>query len=115
MVKLPGPAALAAVATIVPLAMAVGQTQDLERTIWNLLDDARAPFVALSEPDFRALGADFALPDGGRAVTALAGKAPGGAFDPRELAAVPPPQLATGPNGWWNDSAATASTGTSAR
>jgi hypothetical protein len=33
-------AALAVAATLVPLGIAVGQTHDLERRIWNLLDDA---------------------------------------------------------------------------
>jgi hypothetical protein len=91
--KLLGTAALALVAVMAPLGLAAGQTHDLERKIWNLLDDGRAPFVALSEPDFRALGADFALPDEGRSVTALAEKAAGGAFDPRDLKAIPPQQL----------------------
>ena len=48
MTKLLGVAALAVAATMVPLGIAVGQTHDLERRIWSLLDDARAPFVALS-------------------------------------------------------------------
>src|SRR5688500_1148338 len=91
--KLLGTAALALVAAMASLGIAVGQTHDLERKIWNLLDDARAPFVALPEPDFRALGADFTLPDGGRSVTALAERAAGGAFDPRDLTAIPPQQL----------------------
>ena len=69
------------------------QIHDLERRIWRLLDDAKAPFVAVSEDDFRALGADLTLPDGGRSVTALAQKAPGGAFDPRELTTIAPQQL----------------------
>ena len=93
MTKFFAAAALAVVATMAPLGIAVGQTHDLERKIWSLLDNAKAPFVALSEPDFRALGADFDLPDGGRSVTALAGKAPAGAFDPRDLATIPPQQL----------------------
>ena len=49
--------------------------------------------VSLAESDFRALGAGFDLPDGGRSVTALAEKAPGGAFDPRDVAQLPAEQL----------------------
>jgi len=75
------------------MGSAVGQTQNLEQKIWTLLDNDKAPYVALSEPDFRALGAGFDLPDGGRAVTELADKAPGGAFDPRDLAKISPQQL----------------------
>ena len=74
-------AALAFVAATVPMGSTVGQTPNLEQKIWTLLDNDKAPFVALSEPDFRALGAGFDLPDGGRAVTELAEKAPGGAFE----------------------------------
>jgi hypothetical protein len=73
--------------------LAMGQTDSGEKKIWTLLDDARAPFVALPEDDFRALGADLTLPDGGRAVTALAEKAPGGAFDPRDLSRIPAREL----------------------
>jgi hypothetical protein len=71
----------------------MGQTQNLEQKIWALLDNDKVPYAALSEPDFRALGAGFDLPDGGRAVTELADKAPGGAFDPRDLAKISPQQL----------------------
>ena len=63
--------------------------QNGEQKIWSLLDDPKAPYVSLSEPDFRSLGAGFELPDGGRSVTALAEKAPGGAFDPRDVAKIP--------------------------
>lgn len=86
-------AALAFVAATVPMGSTVGQTPNLEQKIWTLLDNDKAPFVALSEPEFRALGAGFDLPDGGRAVTELAEKAPGGAFDPRDLAKISPQQL----------------------
>jgi len=43
-------AALAAASIVVPLEMAANQiqTHDLERKIWRLLDDAKAPFVAVS-------------------------------------------------------------------
>ena len=86
-------AALVFVAATVPMGSTVGQTPNLEQKIWTLLDNDKAPFVALSEPDFRALGAGFDLPDGGRAVTELAEKAPGGAFDPRDLSKISPQQL----------------------
>ena len=56
--------------------------------IHRLLDDAGAVYVSLGEADFRAAGEGFELPDRGRTVSAMAAKAPGGAFDPRELASV---------------------------
>lgn len=71
----------------------MAQTGDLEKSIWTLLGNAKAPYVSLSEQEFRGLGAGFDLPDGGRAVTALAQAAPGGAFDPRDVAKIPPAQL----------------------
>ena len=83
--------ALLAATTLGGITMA--QKDTLERKIWTLLDDGKAPYVSLSEPDFRSLGAGFDLPDGGRAVTALAQAAPGGAFDPREVAKIPAAQL----------------------
>jgi hypothetical protein len=70
-----------------------GQSAHAEKAIWKLLDDASAPYVALSEPEFRSLGDGFDLPDGGRSVTALAEAAPGGAFDPRDVARVDPARL----------------------
>jgi hypothetical protein len=66
---------------------------DGEQKIWRLLDDASAPFVSLPQPDFMALGTGFDLPDAGRTVTELAAKAPGGAFDPRDLARIAPSTL----------------------
>src|SRR5262245_52964336 len=72
---------------------AMAQTPVLERKIWTLLDDPKAAYVSFAESDFRALGAGFDLPDGGKAVSALAEKAPGGAFDPRDLAKLSPKQL----------------------
>ena len=63
--------------------------REVERKIWKLLDDDKAVFVSLSEPDFRALGEGFDLPDGGKTVTDLAQAAPGGAFDPRDLGKIP--------------------------
>ncbi len=83
----------AAIPMAIPMGSAVGQTQTLEQKIWTLLDNEKAPFVALPEPDFRALGAGFDLPDGGRAVTELASKAPDGAFDPRDLSKISPQTL----------------------
>src|SRR5688500_6472477 len=72
---------------------AAGAPDALEQKVWRLHDDAEAPFVSLGEADFRALGGEFVLPDGGRAVTALAQAAPGGAFDPRDVARLDPAQL----------------------
>src|SRR6266446_3086426 len=85
-------AALALLA-IIPLGGAMAQTENLEKKIWSLLDDSKATYVSLPEADFRALGAGFDLPDGGRVVTALAEKAPGGAFDPRDVAKISPREL----------------------
>ena len=76
-----------------PIGGSMAQTQALEQKIWSLLDDSKAPYVSLAESDFRALGAGLDLPDGGRAVTALAEQAPGGAFDPRDVAKLPAQQL----------------------
>jgi hypothetical protein len=78
--------ALAAMAT---LTTSVAVAQPVEQKIWRLLDDPKAVFVSLPEADFRAAGTDITLPDGGRSVTALAERAPGGAFDPRDLARIP--------------------------
>ena len=64
-------------------------SREVEQGIWTLLDNDTSPFVSLAEADFRALGNEFTLPDGGRAVTELALKAPGGAFDPRDVARIP--------------------------
>ncbi len=60
----------------------------VEEKIWKLLEDDKSTFVSLPEPDFRALGEGFELPDGGKAVTDLALSAPGGAFDPRDVAKI---------------------------
>jgi hypothetical protein len=81
---------LVAAAAVLAGAVAVigAQEQDVERRIWSLLDNDQAQFVSLAEADFRAQ-AGFTLPDGGKAVTALAQKAPGGAFDPRDVAKIP--------------------------
>ena len=76
-----------------PAGGPMAQTQSADQKIWPLLDNAKAPYVSLAESEFRALGDGFDLPDGGRAVTALAEKAPGGAFDPRDVAKIPPQQL----------------------
>ena len=67
--------------------------QTLEQKIWTLLDDSEAAYVSLGEAEFRALGAGFDLPDGGRSIGRLAEQAPGGAFDPRDVAKLSPQQL----------------------
>jgi len=61
----------------------------IEEKIWKLLGDDKSVFVTLPEEDFRVLGEGFDLPDGGKTVTDLAMAAPGGAFDPRDLAKIP--------------------------
>ena len=72
-----------------PAAKAADAQNGLEEKIWNLLDNDKAVYVTLPEADFRALGKGFDLPDGGKTVTELAMKAPGGAFDPRDVAKIP--------------------------
>ena len=67
--------------------------QTPEAKIWTLLGDSEATYVSLGEAEFRALGAGFDLPDGGTLVTRLAEQAPGGAFDPRDVAKLSPAQL----------------------
>jgi len=59
--------------------------------IWKLLDDPKAVFVSLDTPSFMSLG--WELPDGGKSVTDLALAAPGGAFDPRDVAKIDPAVL----------------------
>ena len=86
-------ATLVLCAAILSGETAMAQTQSGEQKIWGLLDNSKATYVSLAEPDFRALGTDFELPDGGRAVTELAEKAPGGAFDPRDVAKIPAQRL----------------------
>lgn len=71
----------------------MAQNASAEQKIWTLLDNPKAAFVSLGEADFRAAGAGFDLPDGGRSVSALAAKAPGGAFDPRDVAKLPAQEL----------------------
>lgn len=51
-------------------------------SVSQLLSQER-PFVTLAEADFDAHG--WMLPDGGKTVKAIADRAPGGAFDPRQL------------------------------
>jgi hypothetical protein len=46
--------------------------QTPEQKLWTLLGDSEATYVSLGEADFRALGAGFDLPDGGKAITRLA-------------------------------------------
>ncbi|HYP16047.1 MAG TPA: hypothetical protein VEQ65_02455, partial [Opitutus sp.] len=55
-----------------------------------LLDQPKS-YVMLAENDFRAL--QMSLPDGGKHVTDLALAAPGGAFDPRDVAKLDPKLL----------------------
>ncbi|MDB6115754.1 MAG: hypothetical protein JWQ62_2699, partial [Lacunisphaera sp.] len=61
---------------------------DLEKKIHALLDQDKI-YSSLPGDDFLALGEDFVLPDGGKAVTDLALAAPGGAFDPRAVEKIP--------------------------
>jgi hypothetical protein len=86
-------AAFCFAAVLLQLDSVMAQTQPVEKKIWSLLDNSKAAFVSLGEADFRAGGAGFDLPDGGRSVSALAAKAPGGAFDPRDVANIPAQEL----------------------
>jgi hypothetical protein len=86
-------ALLALLLAIVPNGGTMAQTQTFEQKIWTLLDDSKAAYVSLGETEFRALGAGFDLPDGGKSITRLAEQAPGGAFDPRDVAKLPPQGL----------------------
>src|SRR4051812_37954597 len=79
-------------AALLSIGTAMAQPQTNDKKIWSLLDNSKSVYVSLSEPDFRGLES-FDLPDGGRAVTALAQAAPGGAFDPRDVAKIPAQQL----------------------
>jgi hypothetical protein len=74
-------------------AIVTAASSPVEDRIWRLLDDPRPVYASLAEADFRSLGAGFDLPDGGRTVTDLAARAPGGAFDPRDLSGVPAARL----------------------
>jgi hypothetical protein len=65
----------------------------VEKKIHTLLDDPKSVYVSLDTPSFMSLGAGFELPDGGKAVSALALAAPGGAFDPRDLEKIPAKEL----------------------
>ena len=85
--------ALALLLAIVANGSTIAQTQTPEQKIWALLYDSEATYVSLGEAEFRALGAGFDLPDGGRSITRLAEQAPGGAFDPRDVAKLAPQQL----------------------
>jgi hypothetical protein len=64
----------------------------LEKKIHALLDQDKI-YASLAGDDFLALGENFVLPDGGKAVTALALAAPGCAFDPRDLEKIPAASL----------------------
>src|SRR5688572_24702617 len=71
------------------LTGSVHATPAVEKKIWSLLDDPKSVYVSLDTPSFMSLGVGFTLPDGGKHVTELALKAPGGAFDPRDLEKIP--------------------------
>lgn len=90
-------AALAVALLLQPQAVLTAQGHrshdQIEQKIWSLLDDPDAPYVSLSDADFRALGEGFDLPGDGSSVTDLALKAPGGAFDPRDVSKLPAEQL----------------------
>lgn len=81
-------------ASLVALASAASSFADpaLEQKIWSRLDEDKI-FAALAKDDFLALGAGFDLPDGGKTVTELTLKAPGGALDFRDLEKIPPATL----------------------
>ncbi|MDB6114939.1 MAG: hypothetical protein JWQ62_1884 [Lacunisphaera sp.] len=70
------------------LALTASANDIVEQKIWKLLDDPKAVYVSLDTPSFMSLG--WELPDDGKHVTDLALAAPGGAFDPREVAKIDP-------------------------
>ncbi len=76
-----------------PDAKTLEARDPIEQKIWSLLDDGKSVYVTLPESDFRSLGKGFDLPDGGKTVTDLALNAPGGAFDPRDVAKIPAEKL----------------------
>ena len=49
------------------MGLAMAQPQANDKKIWSLLDDPKSVYVSMPEPDFRALGEGFDLPEGGRA------------------------------------------------
>ncbi len=71
----------------------MAEKESSQQKLWSLLDNGKAAYAALGENDFRALANGVDLPDGGRTVSALAEKAPGGAFDPRDVAKLPAQEL----------------------
>jgi hypothetical protein len=73
--------------SVFAIAAATLTTFDAESDVLEQLRKP-LPFTQVSADVFNRLGWD--LPDGGSAVKALADRAPGGAFDPRELATLPP-------------------------
>jgi hypothetical protein len=73
------------------LALTASANDVVEKKIWTLLDDPKAVYVSLDTPSFMSLG--WELPDGGKQVTDLALAAPGGAFDPRDVAKLDPKTL----------------------
>ena len=79
-------ATLAAALAAAPLVRAA----DAGTLIHTLLSKEK-PFVMLPESDFRSFR--IALPDEGKSVSALALAAPGGAFDPRDVAKIDPKAL----------------------
>ena len=79
----------AAIPAALGLMAEAAWAQAQEQRFWTLLNNPTATYASLPEADFRALGADIVLPDQGRTVTDLALRAPGGAFDPRELSRIP--------------------------
>src|SRR5712691_8385084 len=72
------------------LMAAVLRVDVTDQKISELLNQNR-DYVKLPAELFGTIGWD--LPDGGRAVKALADAAPGGAFDPKKLEALPPNNL----------------------
>src|SRR5687768_73329 len=71
---------------------ASGKALDLppEEEVLQLFEEKR-PYTVVPEKVFKQLGPE--LPDGGATVKALADDAPGGAFDPRKLEALPAEKL----------------------
>ena len=73
----------------------VAQNNAQSEPFLKLIDqlEKTAPFTAVSEELFNALGHEITLPDGGKSVSLIADEGPGGAFDPRDIEKIPAESL----------------------
>ncbi len=82
----------ALIISFLPAALMIqsAAAETAEEKILKLLQEER-PYTVVPEALFSQLGWD--LPDGGAHVKALAGAAPGSAFDPQKLEELPPDKM----------------------